>query len=227
MKKRILMLLLACGVFACSQAQILRADELETYAVQKYGDNWVEAAQNLASQLQLDQNNGLTFVQVIESSGVSKEQLYVLLNYWFTSTFNDANSVIKLNDKELGSIIAQGYVQDIAGHIGGMNSYCVSIWPIIKCDIKEERVRITYTVPFYTVEKSELGGVVGMLAGKSGNIVDQNWLIDKCFPFVEKDKHKQTSSKALVMSYAYSNVIMDKIEACFKQGMTGNENDDW
>ena len=49
------------------------------------------------------------------------------LNYWFTATFNDANSVIKLNDKESGVIIASGYIADIAGHAGGTNSYNVSI----------------------------------------------------------------------------------------------------
>ena len=49
----------------------------------------------------------------------------MLLNYWFTATFNDANSVIKLNDKELGTIIAQGFVESIAEHSGGINSYNV------------------------------------------------------------------------------------------------------
>lgn len=83
----------------------------------------------------------------------TKAQLYVLLNYWFTATFNDANSVIKLNDKELGTIIAQGYVANIAQHAGGSNAYNVSIKPIIKCDIKDGKVRVTYTVPFYSVTK--------------------------------------------------------------------------
>ena len=53
--------------------------------------------------------------------------------------------------------------------------------------------------------------------------------IDTCYPFAEKDKHKakKTSSKALVMAHAYSNVIMDKIEEVVKNGLVGNENDDW
>lgn len=46
--------------------------------------------------------------------------------------------------------------------------------------------------------------------------------------FSQKDQHKakQTSSKALVMAHAYSNVIMDKIEETVKHGLIGNENDD-
>ena len=96
------------ALFACTavNAQILRAEELENYAKEKYGEKWVDAATNLGAQLALDKNNAITFTQVIPAEGKTKDQLYVLLNYWFTATFNDANSVIKLNDKELGTIIA-------------------------------------------------------------------------------------------------------------------------
>ncbi len=43
----------------------------------------------------------------------------------------------------------------------------------------------------------------------------------------EMDSHKKTSCKALVMAHAYSNVVMDKIEECIKNGLSGNENDNW
>lgn len=55
--------------------------------------------------VQLDKNNSLTYVQVINCEGKTKDQLYVLLNYWVSASFNDANSVIQLNDKELGCIL--------------------------------------------------------------------------------------------------------------------------
>ncbi len=63
------------------------------------------------------------------------------------------NSVIQLNDKEAGVIIGKGYVAGIAGHTGGMNAYIVSIHPIIKVDIKDKKIRVTYTVQCYDVEK--------------------------------------------------------------------------
>lgn len=57
---------------------------------------------------------------------------------------------------------------------------------------------------------------------------DKSWVLDECFPFTtEKDSHKKTSNKALVMSYAYSNVVMDKIEECIKNSLVGNEDDNW
>ena len=229
MKKLIISIALIFGAFMTVNAQILRADELEKYAKEKFGDKWVEAATNLGSQLTLDKNEAITYVQVIEAPGKTKDQLYVLLNYWFTSTFNDANSVVKLNDKELGTIIAQGYVADIAQHAGGTSTYDVSIKPVIKCDLKEGKVRVTYTVPFYSVVRMIGGGWMSALGSSRTppKRSDENWTLDTCFPFAEKDSHKKTSCKALIMAHAYSNVVMDKIEECLKNGLTGNEGDKW
>lgn len=175
----------------------------------------------------MDKNNSLTYQQVIDCGASTKDQLYVILNYWFTASFNDANSVIKLNDKESGTIIASGYVSEIAGHVGGMNTYNVSVKPIIKVDIKDGKVRVTYTVQCYEVEKAAGGGIMGALGGAKAVQVSEKWPLEKCYPFVEKDKHKKTSSKALVMAHAYSNVIMDKIEEAVKNGLVGNEDSDW
>lgn len=223
---KLILILFAALSTTCIKAQILRAEELEEYAKERYGEKWVDAAENLASQLSLDQNSGLTYTQIIPAEGKTRDELYVLLNYWYTATFNDADAVIQLNDKELGTIIAQGYVNEIAEHTGGMNHYIVNIKPIIKCDIKDEKVRVTYTVPYYTVTVGAGGGWIS-LAGGGASYSSENWTLDKCFPFAAKDSHKKTSSKALVMAHAYSNVIMDKIEECIINGLTGNEDDDW
>lgn len=225
MKKIIFIAL--CFVAVAVNAQIMRTEELEKYAKEKYGEKWNEAAANLASTLQLDKNNSLTYVQVVNCEGKTKDQLYILLNYWVTASFNDANSVIQLNNKELGCIIAQGYLANIAGHMGGTNSYDVSIRPIIKMDIKDGKIRVTYTVQNYDAIVLVGGGIMGAIGGTIPSKVSEKWVLDKCYPFAEKDKHKKTSSKALIMTHAFSNVIMDKIEEAVKNGLSGNENDNW
>lgn len=227
--KKILLLVIALNCYTLVNAQVMRAEELEKYAKEKYGDKWTEAAATLGSQLVLDKNNSLTYTQIIECGESNKEQLYVILNYWVTATFNDANSVIKLNDKSTGVIIAEGYVSDIAGHVGGMNAYSINISPIIKMDIKDKKIRVTYTIQYYDVIKSSGGGIMGMMGGTVPVKINEKWALESCYPFAKKDQHqaKKTSSKALVMAHAYSNVIMDKIEEAVKNGLVGNENDDW
>lgn len=63
--KKIVFAIALCFVTMSVSAQIMRTEELEKYAKEKYGEKWNEAAANLASTLQLDKNNSLTYVQVI------------------------------------------------------------------------------------------------------------------------------------------------------------------
>ena len=84
-------------------------------------------------------------------------------------------------------------------------------------------------VKTYSVTKMVGGGWMSAFGGNQTRPVrsDQKWTLDACFPFAAKDSHKKTSCKALIMAHAYSNVVMDKIEECIKNGLTGNENDNW
>jgi len=178
---------------------------------------------------------------VIEAPGKSKQNLYVALNYWATATFKDKQA-ITLNDKEAGCIIISSTIIGIAEHIGTLNKYSVSITPVIRLDIKEGRVRVTYTVQNYDVLSDVSGGWLSPTdSNKStygdskrkkddktnANLYDEQWEIARHYPFVEKDPQKRTCAKALVMTHAYSNAIMDKVEEALKHGITGTDDDDW
>jgi len=225
------------------QAQVMKAADLERYAKERYGAKWVEAAMNLADGLSFDKNGGLTYQEVIQAPGKTKEQLYLSLNYWVTATFKDKQA-ITLNDKEAGCIIISSNIKNIAEHTGTLYKYSVSITPIIRLDIKDGKVRVTYTVQNYELLKDISGGWLGVVAGTdddrtygdskrkaddktNANLYDDEWEIAKHYPFVEKDSRKRTCAKALVMTHAYSNAILDKVEEAIKNGVLGNENDDW
>ena len=253
MTKRIMTWMLAaifilCGVMNV-QAQVMKAADLEKYAKEKYGEKWLDAAANLAKGLTLDKNEALTYQQVIEAPGKTKAQLYVALNYWVTATFKDKQA-ITLNDKEAGCIIVSSTIDAIADHTGTLFRYVVSITPVIKLDIKDGKVRITYTVQNYDVLKVEDGGWLGGLGSDKDDqkrrnqtiysdgkrlkddktdhrLYDEQWEIAKHYPFVEKDAQKRTCSKALVMTHAYSNAIIDKVDEALKNGITGADDDDW
>lgn len=228
MKKLFFIILLLSTVITVN-AQFMRTEELEKYSMYKYGENWVEAAKKLSTQIKLDKNKSFTYVQVIDCGKYTKDVLYVILNYWFTASFNDANAVIKLNDKNLGVIIGEGYVSKIAEHIGGVNAYEINIKPIIKVDIKDYKIRITFTVQYYDVDKYKGCGIIGFNECNLKTLEKEKWPFETCYPFVKKDMHnaKKTSSKALIMMHAYSNVIIDKIKEAVKNGLIGNENDCW
>ena len=66
----------------------------------------------LSSQFTLDKNESLTYQQVIQAEGKTKQQRYVALYYWATATFKDHNA-ITLNDKEAGCIIISSTIPGI------------------------------------------------------------------------------------------------------------------
>ena len=233
-------ILLICGAIS-SQAQVMKTADLEKYAKERYGEKWLDAAKNLAAELTLDKNQSLTYQQVIEAPGKSKDQLYVNLNYWATATFKDKQA-ITLNDKEAGCIIISATINDIASHTGTINKYSVSITPVIRLDIKDQRVRVTCSVQSYDILADISGGWLSMVEADNrtfgdskrkkqdatnANLYDEQWEIAGHYPFVEKDAQKRTCAKALVMTHAYTNVIMDKVEEAMKNGIVGNEDDDW
>ena len=231
-------LLMICGALSV-EAQVMKSADLEKYAKERYGDKWLDAAKNLAEGLALDKNQSLTYQQVIEAPGKTRQQLYVALNYWATATFKDKQA-ITLNDKEAGCIIISSTLPDIVEHTGTLNKYSVSITPVIRLDIKDGKIRVTYTVQNYDILADISGGWLSLADpdektyGDSkrkkddktnARLYDEQWEIAKHYPFVEKDAQKRTCAKALVMTHAYSNAIIDKVEEAVKNGIVGN--DDW
>jgi hypothetical protein len=232
--------LILCGATG-AQAQVMKSADLEKYAKQKYGDKWLDAAKNLSTGLTLDKNESLTYQQVIDAPGKTKQQLYIALNYWVTATFTDKQA-ITLNDKEAGCIIVSSTIKNIAEHMGTFNKYSVSITPVIRLDIKDGKIRITYTVQTYDVLADISGGWLSPTDNAqktygdskrkaddktNANLYDEKWEIARHYPFVEKDAQKRTCAKALVMTHAYSNAIIDKVEEAVKNGIVGNDDDDW
>jgi len=233
-----LVTILFCGTTA-GYGQIIKVSDLEKYAKQRYGEKWLDAALNLSSTLTLDKNQSLTYQEVIEVPGKSRNQLYVALNYWATATFKDKQA-ITLNDKEAGCIIISSTIPNIVEHTGTLNSYSVSVTPLIRLDIKDGRVRVTYTVQNYDIladtscgwlsfDNSHTNGDAKRKKDDKTNahLYDEQWEIAKHYPFVQNDAQKRTCAKALVMTHAYSNAVLDKVEEALKNGIVGNEDDNW
>ena len=161
--------------------------------------------------------------------GKSKNELYMMLNDWLSTTFCTSDRyTIRLRDTARGKIVAQGYVQNIAKYDGVVNQYHVSISPIVTCDIKDGRVRVTYSVPLLDVVRLE-----GGRRGDKDNppilpeVHREQWKIEYCYPLYKKDEHKRASSKALVMTYAHSQMVTDRVCNYLSNALAEDNDDDW
>lgn len=230
MTKKIIsmVLLLLVGVLSAS-AQYITSQDLEKYTEKKYGDSWVKTAKKLEKQFNIDGNGALTYRKIVQMPGKSKNELYMMLNDWLSTTFCvSSHYSIRLRDTARGKIVAQGYVQDIAKYDGVVNQYLVSISPIVTCEIKDERVRVTYSVPLLDVVRLE-----GGRRGDKDNppilpeVHNEQWKIEYCYPLYKKDEHKRASSKALVMTYAHSQMVTDRVCNYLSNALAEENDDDW
>jgi len=63
-----------------------------------------------AQELPVDKETGkITFTDVVqlENTTISPEQLYSIAREWFATTFNSANDVLQMDDKDLGKLIGK------------------------------------------------------------------------------------------------------------------------
>lgn len=235
--KRVIISLMAWLLVAnVAQAQFIEPSDFSTYVQEHFGTAWSETAKNLAKDLVIDKNGSLTYQEVIEFSGRSKEQLYVQLSYWLNETFQNNHGVV-LNDKDAGTIVISSTLVNIAHHKGTMNNYYVSITPTIRIDIKPGKIRIIYSIKDYDILKKTGNG---WMSGdgdsgrkrkkddkKESNHKHEKWEIAQHYPFVKKDSQKRTCAKALVMTHAYSNIVMGKIKEAVTHGLVGSEDENW
>lgn len=217
-----------------TEAQIIRGDELEKYAIEKYGDDWEEAALKIANEHPLDANHAFTFTEVLQAPGMDANQIYDELLVWFTSTFVDANSVLVSSERERGLIVARGFIGETGKSTGVFARVFISVTPTIKIQIKDGKIRVTYSVPFY-IEKKVIDDFVGVIGGvvvADNTVETNNIVLDKSFPYGElkggsKRARRRAHGRALVMCNAHANVVLDKIDKVIKEGYDGTANDEW
>lgn len=113
--KKFILFLFFMPLVMVGNAQVLTESDLAKIDIKAYdnGKNYSKAASVIAKDYPPDKDGNLTRIFIVENINKTKEQIYIATNNWFISTFNDANSVIQLNDKEAGTIIGVGLVPKV------------------------------------------------------------------------------------------------------------------
>lgn len=182
-------------------------------------NDYREISQIIKENLPLDKDGGITWSFVFENPQLTKDQLYVIVNYWYADQFSGKG--ILLNEKEVGTIIAQEDLNDIShNNAMGTFQYFISISPTIKTDIKNGKIRVTLSVNDYDVYiKAHT---------KWGRDSNEKWLIPETFPYNEKGKEKKVTGKALFETHKYLTGIALSLCKAVESGVSGNEaDDDW
>ena len=94
-----------------------------------------------------DDYGKILFQEVNNLDSLSKEKIYIKANEWFIKTFNDATSVIELNDKDEGVIMGKGKSGITVS--GGFLTYNLYLDFTIKIEIQDYKYRTTFSELYY------------------------------------------------------------------------------
>lgn len=242
MKKTMVLLLLSM-LSLPSYCQLVTVDKLKAMKIQQYGQqNWKNTAKSIASSLKMGTGDkyaklvgdrvdnqyydgSIHYISIVEDLSMDKSQLFQKFKLWATNNFNRSDSNIKLLDENAGSIIIQEAVKNIIDNVGGMYNFTISIYPIIKIDLKDGRCRITFTLSSYKILRESKSG--GLFTSNSHN--EEDWNISSCFPFTSSyDDHEKSSAKALVMSHLCAKEYLRIIEEIARNNTNLNSlEDNW
>lgn len=205
-------------------AQLVSLIEVDQYRGMhlKHVKSW-KLAPTLVDSVTIE-NGGLTWTQVVEAPGRSRDDLYNDLNKLFTTTFNeDVHASVKLSDREAGKIVAQAFFQLYEVQIGGLfivfsTRFC-SVQPMITCDIKEGRARVRIDIPHYISSEGNSKTTRSL----------QTYPIESLFPFSDRKSVDDIDiCLSFVRMYCYAKVMLGKLERVVKGGAAPREeSDDW
>lgn len=168
-------------------------------------------------------DNGVFIQQIIDVNG-SKDELYVRLLEFLTRTYNDANEVIQVKEKEQGLIVCKGCHRFNVNNFLYGSAIKETAWHVYKAEIKENRVRITITLnemEWYR-PATAAGGVYTSAAKGSYSILD-------CPPYKTWNNPSENTRKGFVFYYAVSNLInlMDSTKNALKNSPAYKVDNDW
>lgn len=87
-------------------------------------------------------NDLITYSEVVNVEGKTKDELYLSANEWIVHTFNSAKDVIQFNDKEAGKIICKTLTSISFGK--GWNKITLDpIYFLVTIEAKDGRYKIT------------------------------------------------------------------------------------
>jgi hypothetical protein len=180
-----------------------------------FGQSKKEMMLEMNGQYNLDENGNVTFTKLIDSLGLTKDEIYLRVLPYFTYNYGNGKSVIQVN--ETGLIIAKGLYSP--AHVGfNMLTYEIDTWHIIRIDIKESKLRIMLTLTQY--DTKIIGGSTPPIYNTS-NVKDN-------YPINEKGGNKTIYMKAFYFSTKRALQTIEKVEKSIKEGNTNsNELKNW
>lgn len=168
------------------------------------------------SSFTLIAQDNLSFSKVIQTDSVGKATIFATINEWFATTYNSANDVLQMIDKEAGIITGNGLM---AYDYGDMfyGCYTGNIKYTIKVYVKDNRYKVEIT-------NFNHSGHIGTPACSLGLITNREVYTTSG---MYKKSHNKIWNEIKVVAEQYSNTLFNSLENKTKKMNVENLGGDW
>lgn len=211
-----------------SFAQFISTEKLVAEKNSLYGDlSWKKIAMQIKSDIPLNDENNVEYTKIIDVPNLTKDKIFDILRLWALENFSGSNCAIKVMDKEVGRIVIEDYIDKIVKKGEFTLSDDVSLRPLIRIDIRDNKVRITCTNSVYYVHQITYVGFTPISN-------DYQYKITKCYPMVKDSERERgafhitdnkSSYKAFSLIHISSLLYLNEIEKVLtKDSYLSNDN---
>jgi len=171
----------------------------------------------IEGQYSVDDNGNVSYIKIIDSIGLSKDEIYSRVLAYFTYNYTNGESVVQIQDKENGQIIGKGIYMNVYLGQYWTGLYEYDTWHILRVDIKDNRVRAILTLNNYRSRNVQ------------GNGVGIEERITENYPFVKKGAAKNHYAMAFLESHDRVMASLAGLEKAIREGTVGGaaEKKDW
>lgn len=213
-----------------SYAQFFSTENLLAKKNSLYGDtSWKKIAMQIKNDIPINDENDVVYTKIVDLPDMTKDNIFDFLKLWTIENFSGHNSTIKVMDKEIGRIVIEDYVDKIVKKGEFVLSDDVSLKPLIRIDIKDNKVRITCTNSVYYVHNITYTGF--LIPSPVAN--DYQHKISQCYPLVKeskgayRDTDRKSACKALTMVHISSLQYLSEIEKVLTKDAGLSNDNSW
>lgn len=178
-----------------------------------------EMLAQLEGKWELDDNDNVTFVKVIDSIDLAKEEIYNRALAYFTYNYVKGDWVVQVEDKEKGLIIGKGVYPEVHSDIFILTPISFDVIHLLRVDVKEGRLRVMVTLSWYKETLHNYDAPNTYYEKK----------ISTTYPINEKGHAKNIYTRLFYKSYLTAMAAIEGVENAIKSGNTSSkiENEEW
>lgn len=173
-----------------------------------YATSYYDVVQDVYSQLIEETGGDMRFTKSIPVPGKTADELFNMMRMYAVDNFTSSQCNIFMVDKDIHTIVMQGYVADVSSSMNLTTNWIYSLTPKITLVTEDELVIATVQMESYSVLKKVETGLYFTSTTVNNEVID----VKSLYPYDPTDVFYKTHSKLFCYAIATCGLYMAALE---------------